>query len=62
MKNEKCIQYLVEKSERKRSLGRPKSKWENDVKIYPKEVACMCGLESIGAGYDPNIEMNLRLP
>jgi hypothetical protein len=29
---------LVEKSERKRQLGRPRSRWEDNIKMYLREV------------------------
>jgi len=29
---------LVGKSEEKRSLGRPRYRWDDNIKMYPKEV------------------------
>jgi hypothetical protein len=31
---------LVGKPEGKRSLGRPRRRWEDDIKIYLREVGC----------------------
>jgi len=35
---ESCIGVLVRKPERKRSLGRPRSRWEENIKIDLQEV------------------------
>jgi hypothetical protein len=39
---------LVEKSERKRTLGRARHKLEDNIKIGIKERGC--GLDSVGSG------------
>ena len=33
---------LVGKPERKRPLGRPRHRWEDNIKIYLQEVGCGC--------------------
>jgi hypothetical protein len=33
---------LFEKSERKRPLGRPRSRWEDNIKMDLQEVRCGC--------------------
>ena len=35
---EKCIQSLLCKTKRKRPLGRPRFRWDDDTKFYLKEV------------------------
>jgi hypothetical protein len=35
---ERCIQGLVGKLEEKRPLGRPRRRWENNIKMDLKEV------------------------
>jgi hypothetical protein len=42
------------KSEVKRQLGRPKRRWEDNVKMHPKETGCKVT--------DWNTAMNLRFP
>jgi hypothetical protein len=32
-RQDRCVQGLVERSEGKRPLGRPKSRWEDNIKI-----------------------------
>jgi hypothetical protein len=39
---------FIGKSERKRSLGRPRHKWENNIKMDTKEIRC--GVNSTGSG------------
>jgi hypothetical protein len=36
--NEKCVRNLVEKFECKKPLGRPKSKWEDNIKTELTEI------------------------
>jgi len=40
----KCVDYkiLVGKPERKRPLGRPWPRWEDNIKIYLKESGLEC--------------------
>jgi hypothetical protein len=40
---------LVRKSERKRSLGRPRHRWENNIKLDLQEVGCG-GMDWMGTG------------
>ena len=35
-----CIQGLVGKPERKRPLGRPRRRWEDNIKMDIQEVGC----------------------
>ena len=37
---ERCIQGFVGEPEGKRRLGRPKRRWENDIKMDLQEVVC----------------------
>jgi len=41
---------LVGKPEGKRPLGRPRHKWEDDIKMDLQEVGCGCGLDQAGSG------------
>ena len=38
VEEERCIQVLVGRPERKRPLGRRRSRWENNIKIDLQEV------------------------
>jgi hypothetical protein len=49
MKNGQKI--LVGKSERKRPLGRPRRRWQDNIKIELMMVGC--GLDSSGSEYGP---------
>jgi hypothetical protein len=58
---------LVEKSEGKKQLGRPRHRWEN-IKIDLQEVGCE-GMDWINVAQDRekwqaivNVVMNLRVP
>jgi hypothetical protein len=58
---------LVEKPEGKRSLGRPRRRWEDNIKIYLQEVGCG-GMYWIGLAQDRdrwralvNAAMNFRV-
>ena len=42
-----CIRVLVGKSERKRRLGRPRLKWENNIKMDLQEGAWWVWIGSI---------------
>ena len=59
---------LVGKPEGKRPLGRPRRRWENNIKVYVQEVGCG-GVDWIGVAQDVdrwrtlvNAVMNLRVP
>ena len=39
-KNRKCIQNFGEKPEEKRSSGRPRCRWESNVKVGLNERVC----------------------
>jgi len=39
-REESCIQGLVWKREGKRSFGRPRRKWEDNIKMDLQEVEC----------------------
>ena len=59
---------LVGKPERKRPLGRPRRRWEDNIKIYLQEVGCG-GMDWIDVDKDRdrrrelvNAVMNLRVP
>jgi hypothetical protein len=59
---------LVRKREGKRPLGRPRHRWENNIKMDLQEVGCG-GIDWIGLGQDRerwrasvNAVMNLRVP
>ena len=42
---------LVGKPERKRALGRPRRRWEDNIKMDLQEVGCGgCGLDRAGSG------------
>ena len=41
--------FLVQKSEGKRPLGRPRLRWQDNIKMYLKDVTGRCGQE-IGKG------------
>jgi hypothetical protein len=44
---------LVGKPEGKRPLGRPRRRWEDGIRIYLREIAWGCGLDSTGSGQGP---------
>jgi len=59
---------LVGKPERKRPLGRPRHRWEDNIKVYLQEMGCE-GMDwiSVAQGRDRwrqivNAVMNLRVP
>ena len=59
---------LVGKSEGKRPLGRPRRRWENNIKMYLQEVVCG-GMDWIELSEDRdrwrtlvNAVMNIRVP
>jgi hypothetical protein len=59
---------LVEKPEEKRPLGRPRRRWEDNIKAHLQEVGCG-GMDWIGLAQDrdrwralENDVMNLRVP
>jgi len=59
---------LVGKPERKRPLGRPRLRWEDNIKVYLQEVGCECmDWIDLSQGRDSwralvNAVMNLRFP
>jgi hypothetical protein len=55
---------MVGKSERKRPLGRPRRRCEDNIKMGLREIRVgICGLDSSGSGYRPERAlMNLRVP
>jgi hypothetical protein len=42
---------LVERSEGKRPLGRPRCRWEDNIKMYVQEVKWGHGLDCSGSEY-----------
>ena len=65
---ERCIQVLVGKPEGKRRLGRPRHRWEDNIKMDLQEVGCG-GMDWIKLAYDRdrwwvlvNVVMKLRVP
>jgi hypothetical protein len=62
------IMVLVGKPERKRPLGRPRHRWEDNIKMALQEVGCG-GMDWIELAQDRdrwrelvNAAMNLRVP
>lgn len=47
-RNQECIQNLFEKSEGKRSFGRPMCRWKTNFKLCHKQI--VCGMYSCGVG------------
>jgi hypothetical protein len=41
---------LVRKIEGKRPLGRPRRRWEDGIKMDPREIGWGCGVDSPGSG------------
>jgi hypothetical protein len=37
-RDQKCVEIFVEKSEGKRSLGRPRHKWKNNIRMDLREI------------------------
>ena len=65
---ERHIQILVGKPEGKRPLGRPRHRWEDNIKMFLKEVGCG-GMDWIKLAQDSdrwralvNAVMNLWVP
>ena len=59
---------IVGKSERKRPLGRPRRRWEDNIKLDIQEMGCEC-MDWIDLAQDRemwralvNAVMNLRVP
>jgi hypothetical protein len=58
----------VGKLEGKRPLGRPRRRWEDNIKMYLRDIGC-CGMDWIDLAQDRdqwralvNTVMNLRVP
>ena len=47
---EGIYRVLVGKSEGKRPLGRPRRRWEVNIKMDLQKVGCGCGLDLTGSG------------
>jgi hypothetical protein len=67
MGGERCIQGFGGKTEGKRPLGRPKRRWENNIKMDLQEVGWGYGLIELAQDRDRrgalvNAIMNLRVP
>jgi hypothetical protein len=45
-----AYKILVRRPELKRTLGRPRHKWEDIIKIYQKNMLLRCGLNLSGSG------------
>jgi len=67
-RQERCIQGLMGRPEGKRSLGRPRRRWEDTMKMDLSELGCG-GVEWIDLGQDKdwwraflNAVMNPRVP
>jgi hypothetical protein len=65
---ERCIQGLVGKPEGRRPLGRPRRRWEDNIKIDLREVGCG-GADWVDLAEDMDrwrallyTVMNLRVP
>jgi len=65
---ERCIQGLVGKPEGKRPLGRPRHRWEDNIKMDLQEVGCG-GMDWVKLAQDRdrwqalvNAVMNLQVP
>ena len=65
---ERCMQGFGAKPEGRRSLGRPRRRWENNIKMGLQEVGCG-GMDWIELALDRdrwrarvNVVMNLRVP
>jgi hypothetical protein len=63
-----AYRLLVGKPEGKRPLGRQRSRWVDNIKMYLLEIGC-CGVDWIGPAQDRdkwralvNSVMNLRVP
>jgi hypothetical protein len=69
MGERRCIySVLVVKSERKRPLGKTRSRWEENIKMYLQEVGCG-GMDWMDMAQDRdrwravfNAVMDLRIP
>ena len=64
---ERCIQSLMGKPEGKRPLGRPRRRWEDNIKMYLQEVVCGGDWIKLAQDRDSwwalvNAVLNLRVP
>jgi hypothetical protein len=46
-----AYRILVGRPEGKRSLGKPRRRWENNIKMYLREVGWGQGLDRFGSGW-----------
>jgi len=47
---------LVGKSEGKRTHGRPRRRWEDNIRMYLRAIGCKrCEMYSSGSGYGPTV-------
>jgi hypothetical protein len=67
-RRETCIGFMVGKPEGKRPLGRPRRRWEDNIRVDPQEVGCR-GMDWIGLAQDRdrwralvNAVIKLRVP
>jgi hypothetical protein len=67
-KNRNVLRILVENQERKRPLGRPRYRWEANIKMHIREIGWGC-MDWIHLAQDKdqwrslvNTLMNLRVP
>jgi hypothetical protein len=44
-RDEKCIQYFGKKPEGKRTLERPRIRWEDSIRVSLREIGWECGLD-----------------
>ena len=59
----RCIQGLMEKPKRKRPPGRPRRRWEDNIKMDLQEVGCWGVAQEMDRWRTlVNSVMNLRVP
>jgi hypothetical protein len=46
----KVYKILVGKPEGNRPLGRPRSRWDDGIRMDLKETGCGCGVYPVGSG------------
>jgi len=52
-REEKCTKIFVGKLESKWLLGRPKRRWEDNIKNVRENIIETSGLDSSGSGWEP---------